>query len=149
MIVLDTNVVSEAIKPGRDKIVIDWLDKQSAETLYLTATSLSELLIGIAIMPDGKRKNHISAGLEALISKLFGTRVLPFDRDAAITYSALVSVARKAGKTVSLSDGQIGAIASVHGFAVATRDTAPFAALGIKVVNPWHSPELEPDKACE
>lgn len=137
MIVLDTNVVSEAIKPGRDETVIGWLDKQSAETLYLTAISLSELLIGIAIMPDGKRKHEISAGLDALIAKLFGSRVLPFDREAAIAYSALVSAARKAGKAVSIPDGQIGAIASVHSFAVATRDTAPFVTLGVNVINPW------------
>jgi predicted nucleic acid-binding protein len=140
MIVLDTNVVSEAIKQGRDKTVIDWLDEQSAETLYLTTTSLSELLIGIAIMPDGKRKNDISAALDALITKLFGSRVLPYDHEAAIAYSALVSAARRAGKAVSMPDGQIGAIARVHRFAVATRDTVPFVALGINVVNPWQSP---------
>jgi Predicted nucleic acid-binding protein, contains PIN domain len=137
MIILDTNVVSEALKPGRDEAVIVWLDEQSAETLYLTATSLSELLIGIAIMPDEKRKNEISAALKTLVTKLFSSRVLPFDQEAAVAYSALVSSARAAGKAVSLPDGQIGAVASVHGFTVATRDVAPFEALGIPFVNPW------------
>lgn len=137
MIILDTNVVSEALKPGRDEAVIVWLDEQSAETLYLTATSLSELLIGIAIMPEGKRKNEINAGLNALISRLFGSRILPFDQEAAVAYSVLVSSARAAGKVVSLADGQIGAVASAHGFTVATRDVAPFEALGIPFVNPW------------
>lgn len=139
MIVLDTNVVSEAIKPGRDETVIGWLDNQSAETLYLTATSLSELLLGVAIMPEGKRKNNISAGLDALLAKLFGSRVLPYDREAAIAYSVLVGTTRRAGKAVSMPDGQIGAIARVHGFAVATRDTAPFLALGINVIDPWQT----------
>jgi predicted nucleic acid-binding protein len=137
LIILDTNVVSEAIKVGRDPAVVAWLDGQSAETLYLTATSLSELSIGVEILPPGKRKDGLSAGLTDLLAKLFGSRILPFDREAAIAYGALVGAARTAGKAVSMPDGQIGAIASVHKFTVATRDSAPFVALRIPVVNPW------------
>ncbi len=137
MIVLDTNVVSEAMKPGRDSAVIAWLDAQSADTLYLTAVSLSELLMGTAVMTDGKRKSAIGDALNKLILRLFGSRILPFDHEAAMAYSVLVSAARAAGRTVSLPDGQIGAIASVYGFSVATRDTAPFQALGLPVINPW------------
>jgi predicted nucleic acid-binding protein len=137
MIILDTIVVSEAMKVGRDPAVVAWLDGQSADTLYLTATSLSELSIGVSILPPGKRKDRLSAGLSDLMAKLFGSRILPFDRQAAIAYGALVGAARTAGKVVSMSDGQIGAIARVHKFAVATRDKAPFVALGIPVVNPW------------
>lgn len=137
MIILDTNVVSETMRLGRDPVVVDWLDKQAAETLYLTAVSLSELSIGLEILPAGKRRDKLSSGLKELLEKLFESRILPFDKEAAIAFGALVGAARKAGQTVSLSDGQIGAIASVHGFAVATRDTTPFIALGIPVVNPW------------
>lgn len=137
MIILDTNVVSEALKPGRDPAVIAWLDQQSAETLYLAATSLAELFIGIAVIADGKRKTAISDALDGLIARLFDARVLPFDHDAAMAYSALVSAARAQGKAVSMPDGQIGAIASVHGFSVATRDVAPFHALGLPVIDPW------------
>jgi len=140
MIVLDTNVVSEALKPGRDPAVIAWLDQQSVETLFLSATSLAELLIGIAIMPDGKRKSTISAALDSLISRLFDTRILPFDEGAAMAYSELVSAARAQGKAVSMPDGQIGAVASVHNFTVATRDVAPFQALGVPVIDPWTAP---------
>lgn len=140
MIVLDTNVVSEALKPGRDPAVIAWLDQQSVETLFLSATSLAELLIGIAIMPDGKRKSTIRAALDLLISRLFDTRILPFDEGAAMAYSQLVSAARAQGKAVSMPDGQIGAIASVHNFTVATRDVAPFQALGLPVIDPWTAP---------
>lgn len=140
MIVLDTNVVSEALKPGRDPAVIAWLDQQSVETLFLSATSLAELLIGIAIMPDGKRKSTISAALDSLISRLFDTRILPFDEGAAMAYSQLVSAARAQGKAVSMPDGQIGAVASVHNFTVATRDVAPFQALGVPVIDPWTAP---------
>lgn len=140
MIVLDTNVVSEALKPGRDPAVIAWLDQQSVETLFLSATSLAELLIGIAIMPDGKRKSTISAALDSLITRLFDTRILPFDEGAAMAYSQLVSAARAQGKAVSMPDGQIGAVASVHNFTVATRDVAPFQALGVPVIDPWTAP---------
>lgn len=140
MIVLDTNVVSEALKPGRDPAVIAWLDQQSVETLFLSATSLAELLNGIAIMPGGKRKSTISAALDSLISRLFDSRILPFDEGAAMAYSQLVSAARAQGKAVSMPDGQIGAIASVHNFAVATRDVAPFKALGVPFIDPWTAP---------
>lgn len=107
MIVLDTNVVSEALKPGRDPAVIAWLDQQSVETLFLSATSLAELLIGIAIMPDGKRKSTISAALDSLITRLFDTRILPFDEGAAMAYSQLVSAARAQGKAISMPDGKL------------------------------------------
>lgn len=140
MIILDTNVVSEAVKVGRNPGVVAWLDEQAAETLYLTATSLSELLIGIEILPAGKRKDGLSAGLSDLLAKLFGSRILSFDKEAAIAYGAIVGGARAAGKAVSMPDGQIGAIASVHGFTVATRDTAPFIALGVPTINPWNGP---------
>jgi len=137
MIILDTNVVSEALKPAGKEAVIAWLDEQSVDTLYLSATSLSELLFGVAIMPTGKRKIQIISGMDALLTNLFGARILPFDQDAAVAYSTLVSSARAAGTTVSIADGQIGAIASVHGYAVATRDVTPFKALGVPVINPW------------
>jgi toxin FitB len=137
MIILDTNVVSEAMKLRRDPVVVAWLDNQSASTLYLTATSLSELTLCIAILPRGKRKDGLSAGLSEILENYFGPRILPFDKDAAIAYGEIVGAARIAGKSVSTPDGQIGAIAKVHKFTVATRDTAPFMALEIPVVNPW------------
>jgi len=137
VIILDTNVVSEAIKAGRSPGVVTWLDEQVAETLYLTSISLSELLIGVEILPAGKRKDRLCAGLGELIVKLFGPRILPFDQQAAVAYAALMGGARAAGKAVSMPDGQIGAIASVHGFAVATRDAAPFMALQLPTINPW------------
>ncbi|HEY9714806.1 MAG TPA: type II toxin-antitoxin system VapC family toxin, partial [Chroococcales cyanobacterium] len=126
-----------ALKPGRDPEVIAWLDLQSAETLFITATSLSELLIGVAIMPAGKRKTVIKTALDSLISRLFDLRILPFDHDAAIAYSTLMGRARAAGNSVSMADGQIAAVASIHGFSVATRDLAPFRALGVPVIDPW------------
>ena len=137
MIVLDTNVVSEPMKPDADRRVEAWLDEQLAETLYITSISLSELFLGVELLPDGKRKKELGVALRELLETLFGDRVLPFELQAAIQYAASMSKARAAGRTISMADGQIAAIAAAHGFTVATRDTAPFVAAGVPVVNPW------------
>ena len=137
MIILDTNVVSEPMKPDGDRGVQAWLDEQIAETLYITAISISELLLGVELLPDGKRKEGLAAALSDLLETLFGDRVLPFDLQPATMYAARISKARAAGRAISMADGQIAAISAVHGFTVATRDTAPFVAAGVPVVNPW------------
>jgi hypothetical protein len=137
MIVLDTNVFSEPLKPLADRAVIRWLDAQDPETLYLTATVLSEILIGIALLPAGKRKHGMAQAMRALQARLFADRVLPFDREAAVALALLGSRAAARGYSISTADCQIASIAAVHGFAVATRDTAPFLAVGVRVINPW------------
>jgi len=139
VIVLDTNVVSEPMRPNGHPAVRIWLDQQVAETLYLTATSLAELLMGVEILPEGKRKEGLATALSELIETLFESRVLAFDQQAARAYAPLVGRARAAGQIVSVADGQIAAIATLHGFAVATRDTAPFVAAGVPVINPWET----------
>ena len=139
MIVLDTNVVSEPMRPNGNPAVRTWLDQQVAETLYLTATSLAELLMGVEILPGGKRREGLATALSELIESLFESRILPFDQQAAGAYAPLVGRARAAGQIVSVADGQIAAIATLHGFAVATRDTAPFVAAGVPVINPWET----------
>lgn len=137
MIILDTNVVSEPMKPRADPAVQAWLDAQLAETLYLTATSLSELLLGVELLPDGQRKNTLAGALTELLEHLFGPRILPFDTRAATAFAPLIRRTRASGQTLSVGDAQIASIATVHGFAVATRDTAPFLAAGVSVINPW------------
>jgi len=136
VIILDTNVVLEPMKPDGDPGVQDWLDEQIAETLYITSISISELLLGVELLPDGKRKEGLAIALSDLLATLFGDRVLSFDLQAANMYAARISKARAAGRPISMADGQIAAIAAVHGFMVATRDTAPFVAAGVPVVNP-------------
>ncbi len=138
MIVLDTNVISEVLWPGRNPAVIAWLDRQAVSTLYLATVSLAELLSGAANLPDGKRKAELCAGIDHVLARLFGPRVLPFDAEAARAYAKLSSQARRAGLAISVPDGQIAAIAAAHGFAVATRDTGPFIAAGVPVINPWN-----------
>jgi predicted nucleic acid-binding protein len=138
MIILDTNIVSEPMKPAANKNVLQWLDKQLAETLFLTTTSLAEPLVGIEILPDGKHKIGLDGALKQLVSRLFASRILSFDQAAAENYAPLISRARSAGYSIAVADGQIAAIAATHGFVVATRDTAPFVAAGIATINHWH-----------
>ena len=138
MIILDTNVISEPLKPRADQAVIRWLDAQDPETLYLTAVNLAEVLIGIALLPAGKRKRGMELAARSLQMKLFAGRFLSFDREAAIAFSLLGSRAAAKGYPISVADCQIAAIAAVHGFTVATRDTAPFLAAGVPIINPWN-----------
>lgn len=136
MIVLDTNVVSEAMKPSANPAVSAWLNEQVAETLYLSSVTLAELLYGIGAVPAGRRKNALTGTLDSLL-ELFKGRVLPFDTDAARCYAQLATKARAAGKGFPTPDGYIAAIATANGFTVATRDTGPFEAAGVPVINPW------------
>jgi predicted nucleic acid-binding protein len=137
MIILDTNVVSELMKPAGDSVVVKWLDEQVAESLFLTATSLSELLLGIELLPPGKRRQDLLAVLEGIVEQILDSRVLPFDEPAARAYSTILARARRQGRAISILDGQIAAIAESHGYSVATRDTSPFEAAGVAFVNPW------------
>ena len=137
MIVLDTNIISELMKPEPHTGMRHWVNAQELEHLYLTSVSWYELLYGLELMPSGKRRDGLGQTLNALRSELFADRVLPFDEKAARGLSKLMAQARRDGIAISLGDGEVAAIASQHGFAVATRDVAPFKAAGLKVINPW------------
>lgn len=136
MIVLDTNVVSEAMKPQPHPVVRAWLNDQAAETLYLSSVTLAELLFGIGALPAGKRKNMLGRALDGLM-ELFAHRVLPFDVEAARRYSELAVAAKAAGRGFPAPDGYIAAIAVSRNFIVASRDTSPYEAGGLQVINPW------------
>jgi len=137
MIVLDTNVVSDAMKPDPNKAVRQWLDAQLIETLYLPSVTLAELLFGIATLPIGKRKNMLALALDGLL-RLFNDRILPFDTDAARRFAELAALAKVGGRGFPTPDGYVAAIAASQGFLVASRDTAPFKAMGLSVINAWH-----------
>ena len=136
MIVLDTNVISEALKPQPHPALRAWLDAQAAETLYLTSITVAELWFGIGVLPAGRRKTALEQAVEGL-SPLFEGRVLAFDTAAARCYADRAVRARVAGQGLPTPDGYIAAIADAHRCAVATRDTAPFKAAGVEVLNPW------------
>lgn len=137
MILLDTNVVSEPMKPTPDPTVIHWLDQQPPESLYLSATSQAELLVGISRLPSGKRKRGLDAALTELLHNLFGDRILPFDSAAAEHFAKLVPFAESRGKSIAFADATIAAIAAAHRLTVATRDAAVFQAAGVPVIDPW------------
>ena len=136
MIILDTNVISEAMKPEPHPAVRAWLNNQVAETLYLSSVTLAELLFGIAALPTGKRKDMLAQTLDGLMA-LFRDRVLPFDVDAARHYAELAVMAKGAGRGFPTPDGYIAAIAASRGFIVASRDIAPYDAARVTVINPW------------
>lgn len=136
MIILDTNVISEAMKPEPHPTVLAWLNNQASETLYLSSITLAELLFGIAVIPAGKRKDMMTKTLNGLIV-LFRDRVLSFDLDAARYYAELAVIAEGAGRGFPISNGYIAAIAASRQFIVASRDTAPYKAARLTVINPW------------
>lgn len=136
MILLDTNVVSEAVKPESHPSVRAWLDAQVAETLFLPSITVAELLFGIGALPDGRRKDMLAARIDSLLDEFAG-RILPFDTPAARRYADLAVTARAAGKGFPTPDGYIAAIAAAQGFAVASRDTSAFKAAGLPVIDPW------------
>lgn len=137
MIILDTNVVSEPLRPAAEPAVLAWLDQQAIETLFLTTISLAELRYGVAALPQGRRRDGLGAALDDRILALFGPRVLSFDIAAAAAYAVIRAQAKAAGRAIGAADGYIAAIAAAHGFTVATRDTAPFVGAGVAVINPW------------
>lgn len=137
MILIDTNVLSEAWRPHPDPGVMAWIDAQAIETLFLTAVTVAEIRFGIAAMPVGKRQAILHERFERQVMPLFTARVLPFDVEASQAYAVLMSEARASGKAISTADGLIAAIARARNFAIATRDTEPFEAAGVQVINPW------------
>ena len=137
MIVLDTNVVSEPLRPAPSPQVLVWLDRQSPQTLYLTAVNVAELMDGVYRLPAGRRRADLEAAVKTQVLPLFAGRVLPFDEAAARSFAKLHSRALAAGHTLGLADAFIAAIAASRGFAVATRDPAPFVAAGVDVIDPW------------
>ncbi|MGC8537107.1 MAG: type II toxin-antitoxin system VapC family toxin [Rhizomicrobium sp.] len=134
MILLDTNVVSEAMKPA--PAVRAWLDAQVAETLFISSITVTELMFGIGALPKGRRKDRLTAVLNSVL-ELFADRILPFNTSAARRYADLAVRARAAGKGFPTPDGYIAAIAAAHDFAVASRDTSAFTAAGLAVIDPW------------
>lgn len=137
MILLDTNVVSEAMRPNADRHVINWLNAQDLRTLHLSAVSLAEIAYGIAALPEGRRKADLRSRLAITEERVFGDRILSFDRKAAEEYAERMAAARVAGRGVSQADGQIGAIAAANGMTVASRDVGPFRAMGVEIIDPW------------
>lgn len=139
MIILDTNVISEAFRPSPDTQVGDWLRRQPKSQVFVTAVNRAELLTGLALMPDGKRKQLLAEAISTFFDDSLLTPVLAFDEEAALQYARIFSQRRKAGRPIAELDCQIAAIALAHGHAVATRNVWNFENCGIEVINPWQA----------
>ena len=139
MILLDTNVVSEPLRHEPDPRVIEWIDAQPMETMFLSAVTVAELRLGVALLPTGKRRSALGAKLEDHVLPLFAGRVLPFELACTQAYATLIAKARSAGFAVATADGYIAAIAKSHRLSVATRDSGAFKAAGVTVIDPWQA----------
>lgn len=137
MIVVNTNVISEAMRERGDDRVVAWLNAQALETLFLTAITAAELRFGVLALPPGRKRDLLHGRLERDVLPLFSNRILAFDLPASERYATVMARARRDGKAIGRADGFIAAIALTHGFSVATRDTSPFDAAGVPVIDPW------------
>jgi len=139
MILLDTNVISEPQRQAPNARVLEWIDAQALETLYLSAITVAELRAGTALMPAGKRRDGLHDNLEKRLLPMFANRVLSFDMACTKAYAELLVKARTAGLAIDTADALMAAVALANGFSVATRDTSPFEAAGLHVINPWEA----------
>lgn len=137
MVVLDTNVVSELMRPSPEPAVVAWLNTRPPHDLFVTAVTEAEVRTGIAFLPAGRRRRHLVRAADRAFNELFEDRVLPFEREAARVYANIAAERRKAGRPISQFDCQIAAIARSLGAAVATRNTRDFNGTGIAVLDPW------------
>ena len=137
MILVDANVVSEPLRRAPEPRVAEWLDAQALETLYLSAITVAELRSGVRSLSAGRRRVRLHEDLEGQVLPMFAGRVLSFDLAASQAYAELMAKARSDGRTIPVSGGCIVATAAANGMMVATRDTAPFEAAGLKTVDPW------------
>jgi predicted nucleic acid-binding protein len=137
MIVLDTNVISEAMRPVPNSNVQRWLAAQASQQLFTTTVSLAEILYGIEILPLGKRRAGLLAVAETMFANLFALRILGFDAPAARAFPGIAAARRLQGRPISVLDSQIAAISKANGATLATRNTADFANCGVRLVNPW------------
>jgi toxin FitB len=137
VIVLDTNVVSELVRPKPSAAVLDWVDRQPAAEVYLTAITVTELLSGVARLPDGQRKSDLTVLVEALLSEDFEHRISPFDETAAAHYADIVVHRERLGRPISTADAQIAATCRSHGALLATRNVDDFTDTAVEIINPW------------
>ncbi len=136
-VLLDTNVVSELLRPSPNPAVESWVAARPTAELHFSAVGEAELRYGVLILPTGRRRDALALVIEGILREDFEGRILPFDSAAARAYADIAATRRSAGRIVAPADGQIAAIARTHGMAVATRNVRHFEDTGIEVVDPW------------
>jgi predicted nucleic acid-binding protein len=139
MIVLDTNVLSELMRPVPTERVVRWVAGQPATSLYTTSIAQAEILHGILLLPRGRRRTTLQAAAESMFNEDFDGRVLPFGSQSAVIYASIAVERRRAGRPISRFDAQIAAISRSAGAAIATRNVSDYEGCGVKVINPWEA----------
>ena len=137
MIILDTNVVSELMRPDPSPSVVDWVAAQAVSDLFLSAVSEAELLYGVEMLPPGRRRARLLEEVEGMLREDFDRRILPFDSVAARAYAVIAAARRVAGRPINHADCQIAAIARCRDASIVTRDLDGFAGSGVELINPW------------
>ncbi|MCY1182961.1 Toxin FitB [compost metagenome] len=137
MIILDTNVLTEVLRPVPDPLVLSWLRKQPGASLFSTTITRSEVLYGVRLIPEGQRREALWEAALAIFNEDFAGRVLSFDSDAADAFAEISAARRLAGKPLSQFDAMIAAVARSRGAVLATRNVKDFVECGVEVVNPW------------
>jgi toxin FitB len=137
MIVLDTNVISELMRPQTNERVLGWVDGQAQDELFVTAVTVGEILYGIAKLPDGKRKFELRAAADETFDVDFTDRVLAFDKSAAEHYGHVVSLRERRGRPISMADALIASVCLSYSASLATRNIADFEDVGLELINPW------------
>jgi predicted nucleic acid-binding protein len=137
MIIIDTNVLSELMRPKPFAQVVAWIEKQPSADLYTTSITEAEIFYGLELLAKGKRRDGLVAAAEAMFDDDFAGRILGFDSEAARAFSKIAARRRALGKPISHPDAQIAAIAQLRGAALATHDVDGFTNCGIRVIDPW------------
>ncbi len=137
MIVLDTNVISELMRPTPSDRVLGWVDDQNQDQLYITVITLAETLYGIERMPDGRPKRQLSQYVGVMLVRRFSSRILSYDESATKTYATVATQRERIGRRIDTEDGQIAAICVAHNAILATRNTRDFEHTGVELINPW------------
>jgi toxin FitB len=137
LLILDTNVLSELAKREPDKAVLEWANQHGTNTLWSTTITEAEILVGLELLPLGRRRDDLERAMAVVFSSLLSERVLSFDRAAAKVYARLLSIRKSKGKSSSMADLQIAAIAVTHDAIVVTRNTDDFSDCEIELINPW------------
>ena len=139
MILLDTNVVSELMRTVPAQPVLDWFAKHDAADLFISAVTEAELRTGVAILPEGQRRDRLQVAIDAMIDLDFQARVLSFDSPAAKAYAEIAAQRRTSGRPIAEADCQIAAIARATDAPIATRNVKDFDGCGVRVINPWNA----------
>ncbi|MBI2836026.1 MAG: type II toxin-antitoxin system VapC family toxin [Acidobacteria bacterium] len=139
MILLDTNVLSELMRRSPEPRVLQWMDSRPAAEMWISAVTVCEIRLGIALLPEGLRKDLLADLAEAMFQEDFSERCLPFDFSAAAGYASIVAARTRQGRPIKVEDAQIAAIALSGGLTLATRNTKDFAGIDrLTLVNPWN-----------